>query len=450
MQLTNEKSDDYAVDRLKSSAIATLESADPDVRITSTDYFNNAFVPDLILRWPKTGTERQVFLRTTGNPRYLLEDVNLIRGRDPIVMPLADVAEGEEAIDLQDVSRTSGTLVAGERGFQALASERNDATVIGLAAKAFLQGGSGLVSTGEARSYGRSVAAGFDAALRGETQSTADALNSASAVLDYERSNQVGEFLRAVWVGSGAPLSTFPSAVDVSANLDPAALEILIESVDVVDDGFWERIGRLQTLKTLSQVEIGKESENYQRLVRASLRHLRARSARVARELARGEDPRWFPFDGTLGLAFGGTAVLFSDAKLSEYTVVGDESETTIEGLRNRARAAGVVVEAVTISGANRRVEYSTVDGTSVVDDRRLVEIEETMRAKASVSAVTISVGPSPVLIDFSTSTAHGNTAAKFSVPGLLSKAVPLLIEPGVRRLEMLQRALPLDPDSGA
>ena len=64
----------------------------------TTDYFNNSFAPDLVLTWPREGTERFVYLRTSANIGFcLIQDVALIDDSTLIVMPLSDITSAPAA-----------------------------------------------------------------------------------------------------------------------------------------------------------------------------------------------------------------------------------------------------------------------------------------------------------------------------------------------------------------
>ena len=420
-------------DAIKTTAIAALVEADRDVRIHRTEYFNHTYVPDLVLRWPKEGLERSVFLRTTTNPEYLLEDVSYMDDQNAIIMPLADLrAESEPQVD------KSRALISGVPAFTALARAKSSNPIVDLASRALLQGGSGFVDTKDAINFGRAIATGFDAAQEGESEATSDALLAADELLDPNRSSQIGDFLHAVWVGSGSDGTSFPGQSGLSARLSASALMLLLDSVDIDDPMFWKRVGGNLTLAKLIGLEIPTDHANFQRLVGANAADLRAKVCRIV-DAPQGEKDRarWFASDGDLGLRLERFTFLFSDKKIADLPASVSPDSVSVDNLQDRAGAREVTVSEVVISEGPRRLNYATSDGTSIFQDTRLSEIGSTMGRDALVTSASLSLPGKTMSIDFRTSTIRGETVARYTLPEFSEVGIPMLAQ-----LDRTERAL--------
>ena len=97
MSVDPEDTPGSTITSIKTEVARSLEHADANVRVHTTDYFNNSFAPDLVLSWPREGAERFVYLRTSANIAFLIQDVGLIDDSTSIVMPLSDITSAPAA-----------------------------------------------------------------------------------------------------------------------------------------------------------------------------------------------------------------------------------------------------------------------------------------------------------------------------------------------------------------
>ncbi|HEY0260902.1 MAG TPA: hypothetical protein VGC18_13745 [Lacisediminihabitans sp.] len=434
------------VESIKAEVISTLTDADPDVRIRKTDYFNHTFAPDLLLSWPKERVERQVYLRTTGDANYLLEDLGLMDEKSSIMMPLGETSPAREA-DRAEVLNTGPrrrALIASPQSFGALASDRSQRPVVGLASRALLQGGVGFVGEESAREFSSNIDLGFEAAQRGESEQTGIALSSAETVLDNTRYRQVGEFLSAVWIGSGALSSEFPGGeAGATSVLTASALEVLLDTVDLDDPLFWKRVGKNLTMDKLRYLEVSTDHENFQRLIQSTASLLKVHALRIIDEpIGEPNSARWFASGGELGLRLGATTILLTGGSVESFTKPGAEAAMVIPTLRSRAEQHEITVSDLTIDAGGRRIEYSAADDSSVTNDSQLTAIEAALGSRASVTNASIAAGSSQVRVDFRSSTAFGLRRATFYMSQLVMSSVPLLLALTARSLDSLIAAV--------
>ena len=143
MSVDRDEAPGSAITSIKNGVARSLEHADANVKVHTTDYFNNSFAPDLVLTWPREGTERFVYLRTSANIGFLIQDVALIDDSTSIVMPLSDITSAPAAEasrqELQVASRTKRSLITQPRSFESLGDLRRQQPVASLASRSLLQ-----------------------------------------------------------------------------------------------------------------------------------------------------------------------------------------------------------------------------------------------------------------------------------------------------------------------
>ena len=434
------------IDAVKNSVIASIASADADVTIRKTDYFNHTYAPDLVLGWPGEQVDRPVYLRTTSNPGYLAEDLGYLDEGASIVMPLGDIASVSEDVvrtELGSRSRARRVLVTAPSSIGTLGNQREARPVVGLAARALLQGGSGLMNQNEAADFGEVITAGFAAAQTGEPAATKEALQAADAFLDIRRSGEVADFLHAVWIGSGSAGTSFPGEAGLAAQLNASALNLLLETIEIDAPEFWDRVAKNLTMEKLQELRAGTHHQNFQRLIRAAAPRLKVRSCRVVADNESDiVDSRWFANGAELGLKFGAWTILFSGGRLADFSQPGIESSLTVDALKRRAEQHDVRVSEITIASSNRRLDYATEDDSSITADEALTAIGFSLGAGASVSRATVRTGAADLQVDVPTSTAHGRTASTFYMSSIALSSLPLLLPLGTEQVASLADAV--------
>lgn len=423
------------VESIKNAVISNIRASDAAVEIESTDYFNHTYAPDLVLRWDKGKEERQVYLRTSGNPKYLREDVAVVSERKPILMPLAPLHNPDQVEELERESASSSTLIADPASLYAFSAERRERPVLGLLSRAVLQGGRGIVDEARARTTSDAVGSGFVAAQQAEVESTREAVVAAESLLDPAYAGQLTRLLHAVWLGSGAPATSFPGATGITAELDAVGLKLLLDIAVTDDDEFWRRIGSGITLERICEVEVGVESDNFQRLMGSNLDHLRAKSCRISdvpTQADLGTAPRWFAHAGIVGYTTDRYRALFSVGAISSMDFMEDIEDGTVElaELLDRASDAGInISELMLESISGGRIDYKAPPNSDISRDDLLQDLSSALSNRSAVLSVVIPIagGSRHLTCDLTKRAASGRTVAKFYLSEFLQSAVPIL-----------------------
>jgi hypothetical protein len=424
-----------SVDALQSAVIAKFESADAAVSVRRTGYFNHTYAPDLVLRWSSAKEERHVFIRTSDSARYLAEDIDLARDRDPIFVPLGGVAEGtkndgEAPLLLASKSRQSRALVVESQTIDALSSDGRRGAIGAIAARAVLQGGSGVVLPDQATHFGDTIALGFTGALRGDEAATGDAVRQSAELLDDRRTAQLAELLQAAWIGGGQSGTTFPGLGIASSAVEPEALKLLLDTVDVDDTVFWSRLARGLTLAHFSNVTISDQHPGFQMLMQAAATRLNAKGARAVQLDAQLlTSPRWAVDDGRLSLAIRDARLEFVDRSVEDFTSAGVDASPSVRVFAARAQKAGLKVLRVSLSSNDRRLDFASEDGTSVAGDDRLVALESDIGVGATVLKATVETNGRELGVSLQSGTASGHTRSLYYLSTLVKTLLPLVTD---------------------
>ncbi len=434
------------VTSIKTAVAERLREADPEVRIDRTDYFNHTYAPDLVLAW---GDERRrLYLRTTQRPDYLLEDLSVIAETHPIVMSLGDLpsederrdADEEAAADgagndrrqLGDVSLRTRTLVTDPSSLGALSERRQTAPVVQVFSRALLRGGRGLVDAPRAERAGLDLDVGWTSANSADSAGTSRAIETAESLLDPEQANQVTRLLQAAWIGSGAPVSTFPAAAGAFSLLDAENLRFLLDLDSVEDEEFWAGVGRDFRLEHLADLgTVAPTNANFQRLVSGALSRLRAHGCRVVDLDVAVEDDsttRWFVQQGHLGLDHGRFRTYFALGRVADLPVpAADNQPVPLRTVLSRAAEADVeLAEVAMLTNEGRQLDYRADGPTDIKNDAFFNRMSMAAGKGSTVRSVIALSGSKRMVCDLVGSTARGRTRAEFFVQELLRIAVPL------------------------
>ena len=420
------------ISKIKAAVVGELKNADSQVHVEVTDHFNHSFVPDLVLSWPGVSESRHVFLRTSFDVPDLLRDVDVLSQQQPILMPLARVTDTSDSIQgpLRMATRARRILVTDPYGLEALQSEIELQPVVSLFSHAVLQGGRGLVSSERARQASNQVGAGFAGAQTADLETTIVAVETADELLDSHRASQVNRLLHAIWVGSGAPGTTFPGAAGVTAILDAQSLRFILELPEVNDSGFWARLGRGLTTERLCELGDFPAAENLQRLLDGNAHRLYAKACRVFQVSSSTEMPLWSIMRGNLTLHTLDSRVHFAPRAVAELPENNEEVVgLSVAGLRDRAAKANVKVGEIKLSNGESVLSYGSETRPDISQDKVLASLQAVI-ADGSVTSVVARITENKhVRCTFSTGTGAGNSSSRFYVAELATVAVPLLID---------------------
>jgi len=438
-------SDDAALNiaNIKEAVVGHLRDTDSRVQIEVTDHFNHSYVPDLILSWPEVSKPRSVFLRTSFDMSDLLRDVDTLADHQPILMPLARVNDDsvEAQTPLAKASRAHRTLITDPYGLEALETETEMQSVVSLFSHAVLQGGRGLVSSQRAQKAGSEVAAGFVGAQRADRESTTIAVETAEELLDSHSASQVNRLLHAVWVGSGAPGSSFPGAGGITAVIDAEALRFILELPNVEDEGFWSRVGRGLTTERLCELGDFPAAENLQRLLRGNAYRLLAKACRVFVESVDTEVPKWSVVAGNLALHTRKSRIHFAPRAVADLPDAGAQvGSLTVGDLRGRAARADLQLGQINLTDGDSVLSYGSETRPDISQDEALTSLQEVIAHGAFTSVVArIGGDRKPIRCTFESGTVAGNSSSRFYVSELALVALPLLADVSPYDLEVIR-----------
>lgn len=119
---------------IKQAVANEVRALDPTATPRFTEYFNNSIAPDIVLKWPSEAKERYLFVRSTGSPEWLLNDIRFLAAHRPLVFTLEDLETAPEAEDLQsarmsldNAAHAAGTWITDPSGTEVMSGARTRA-----------------------------------------------------------------------------------------------------------------------------------------------------------------------------------------------------------------------------------------------------------------------------------------------------------------------------------
>ncbi|MFI2509975.1 hypothetical protein [Streptomyces sp. NPDC018972] len=426
-----------SVRRTKELVIRELQDVDPRVEIKNTEYFNHTFSPDLVLSWPDASkhskhSKRYVFLRLPDSPQYFAEDVELVSELHPIVYGLdggMDLSASLNAVS--SFSRENNVLVTDVHGVDRLARNRKTRNVANLVSSALIRGGRGVMDSAGAEEISATVGHGFEAAREADAAVTADAVQALEEYLAPAQSQQMTQFLQAVWISSQGQIAGFPGPTELSGEISDESLEYLLHFDPINDPNFWRALGTTVTVEQLSRLVVSGSPENLQNLVRENLDRLWSRQMKVITgELMVPDDSHsasWTVHRESLCLQGGDYLAYFAQnaANLRHIKSVKGYG-LTMDEIRQRSRE--IHLRELTMKTG---VESFTVEAEG---SRRVLETESLSALPPSylkktrvVRATATTAAGQEIHCDFLERDATAVTSARVSLEDWLRSALPLL-----------------------
>jgi hypothetical protein len=441
--LTADEDPARRIAEIKTAVIDNLRATDERVRIEATDHFNHSWVPDLVLTWPGSREERQLFLRTSFRASDLMQDLTYLVDERPIIMPLARIEQDDPVADqaLQRLSQAQRTLITDPYGLEELDDQTESTPVVSLLSHAILQGGRGLITSRRAREVGEDVGAGFAAARAADYERTSIAVQASEEILDSHRAAQLTSLLHAVWVGSGAPPTRFPGATGTTTTMDAESLEFVLELPDLDDPEFWARLGYGLTTERLCQLGNFPANANLQHLLSRNAHRLQSKACKVITVGSGIASSQWEIIAGTLSLRTSAHRIHFAPKHLRDLPENSLPVETvSVDRLRARAARVGVNIGEVKLSSGDATISYGSEERPDVTQDETLTAIEQAVRDATVVYAV-VRVGESSktTRCNLREATASGNSNSMYFLADLAQYAVPLLTELSFEEIEELR-----------
>lgn len=423
-----------AVARVKEVVISEIERLDREARISSTEYFNHTFAPDLVLSWPDAPSMfRYVFLRFNDDLAYLADGLRALETPDPFIFGLTSTPrEHLDRETLRQVAVETQALVTDPAAVETLIESRDATPVLSLMASGITRGGRGLLDQSAAEHAATIVAKGFEGARELAADPTGQATRLLDDLLDERQAGQLSRFLQAIWVGSGGRIDLFPGQASLSGDLADEALTFLLTFDEIDDLEFWHRLGHAVTVEQLGRVTPNESSLNLQHLVRANLDRLWARACVVVPEQARlgqGNEPfTWVVERNLLGLR-GEDFTAYVSERTDDIRALA--KATPLPGIDVdvlRTRAQGIVLNSLRLSDGREAVVLDSESNDDVAQSDRFSKIASAFSPNAKVQQAHATVIAGQELnIDFRILLASGNTASKPLLKDLVGTSLPLL-----------------------
>jgi hypothetical protein len=396
-----------SVDGIKDAVIAELYELDPRARVKKTDYFNHTFAPDLVVSWKSSidvASERYVYLRSTTDASYLIEDLQFVKANRPIIFDLSSIAEkvrtaSPAATELVNASLEGNTLVTDASGLGSLIDGKRS-TFLELSSTSLTQGGRGLFDQQNGASTTAALQGGFDGARNLDSNRTNAAVSVINRYLQTDFAYRLQDLLQAVWVGSGGKLEEFPGQKKVTGPISDDALQFLMAYDEIEDLDFWRRLGGRVTLNQISRLDLPDGSPNLEHFVHANLDSLWGRSVCIVDSYSRrGNADRasvaeWFTDYRLLGFRTTRFSAFFAD-KAQDLDTLRTRA-TTRHGQRGLPvelladRASQLQVDRVELESRGRSLTYSSSDGSNLAADFELSAVSQSIGGDATVKRADV------------------------------------------------------------
>lgn len=436
---------------VKTAVADSVRLSDSTVDITFTDYFNHSAVPDLVLEWPRTNTQRLLYLRGTTRLGLITDGLPFLTGTDPLIVTLGTLftneepAQSRECVEEAIVDRNA--WVTDVDALDTLNEDhRSRPAATTLLSHALIEGGRGLTSAGRMSALMANNIRGFNGAAATDETATRESLQDLNSALSSQQAARMSRVLRAVWEGNGGSPSLFPLS-ESHGPLTDDDLHFLLSNLQVDDDAFWANLGRSIRAEQIARLHVHDYNENLQHLLTANLQHIRIKGLRVVKEPAYlgepPENPRWIA-DGRLSLRGDGWRAYIA-ARKSEELPAPDESGRPIplKVLQARAEASQAQVTQVELGDAERALIYESRDGTEVLDDQPLIERAAGVFSDAIKAATILPPGGGSARVDFESASVIGQTNSSFTAESLIKTSLLLLLELTEEERFALQDFLP-------
>ncbi|MPY59169.1 hypothetical protein [Streptomyces spongiae] len=437
-----------AVDRVKDVVQRRLQGAYPRARIVRTDYFNHSYVPDLVMEWGSgnQAEARPVYLRASVNPDILAAGVSLMSPKSlPLIIPLEDFPAGEELGRLVHVAETEA-LVLAPSGLGELPSQAPWRSTATLASDALVEGGHGVMDGSAVRRFLADVDEGVSGARAGNRISTRKAVDSVEHSIVPAVGQRMTTFLAALWQGGGRSLLEFPGGVPRRTSLDAVSLGLLLNSEEIPEESFWQRVSPLTDLRTLLASGVSA-SANLQHFMRSTVHRWTGHVCMVVSDEHAGVSDRathpwqWSVRDGRLGLHVPGQVAYVGDSR-RDLQMPEEYPVPLLDEVRARASRFRTPVTGFRMITANRTIGYDGT-GEDVTHDPQLQGISDALGREEGVVEATALCGDGVKLRCSFIHRTVSPPGARTKVPyaELVGTALSLLTElgdEGAHKLEIL------------
>ncbi|MGW5610438.1 hypothetical protein ACWEWI_30965 [Streptomyces sp. NPDC003753] len=425
-----------SVRRTKELVIRELQDVDPRIEIKNTEYFNHTFSPDLVLSWPGSSKriKRYVFLRLPDSPEYFAEDVELVSELHPIVYGLGGGVDLTDSLNaVSSYSRENNVLVTDVHGVDRLARNRKTRNVANLVSSALIRGGRGVMDSAGAEDISSTVSHGFEGAREANVTVTADAVQALEEYLAPAQSQQMTQFLQAVWISSQGRIEGFPGPKELSGEISDESLEYLLHFDPINDPDFWRSLGTSITVEQLSRLKVSDAPKNLQYLVHENLDRLWSRQMKVVTgELmltGDGGPTSWIIHRQSLCLRGDDYIAFFAqNANNLRHIKPSKAYGLTMDEIRQRSRH--IHLRELTMRTGAESFTVEAEGNRSVLATESLSALPASYLQKTRVVRATATTpGGQEIHCDFLERDASAVTSARITLEDWLRSALPLLWE---------------------
>lgn len=380
-QAMDEPDDRAMVSRIKDTVARHIRRLDPHATVTTTEFFNHTHVPDMVLQWPdQPRTPRRfIYLRTTSNQSELEDDLQrLPTQHSPVLLTLGQLPGDHRPSSPRLQPGSDPKLLLDTPALGTLQPQAESPGLLHLVSRSVLEGGRGTLDGPATEQFLTTVTQGAEAARAGEQEPTRDAVNALAAHMTADVSDRMATFLAALWQGGGATLASFPGPQRVLGQLDETALTYLLESEDIPDTQFWNRVVRMINFPTLLRTAVA-DSGNLQHLMRQAVQLWTSRVCMILPGAAApGTGPwRWTIEAGQLILQTPRFRVLAAQSR-RQLPSAEEYDLPLLEEVRARAARFTIPLTSLSMVVTNRHVGYGG-PGDDIAHDIQLDGISDAL-----------------------------------------------------------------------
>lgn len=416
----------------KTVAIKIMEEIDPSISIRSTEYFNHAFAPDLIVTWPDESSrfEKKVFLRPFSSDSYLSEDVEIVGTADSFVFSLDNLPIQKKTLD--DTTRLRESMVLDPSAMESLIAQKRSNSISNMLSAITLRSGIGAISSEEVESTSSAVDNGFISARSLNSTGVLSAQDSIHGYLKEDAASEIDGYLLALWLASDGRMADFPAKhPHGSSKISDQALLNLLDLQPISDREFWLGIAKATGLQQLLGISANFTSPNLQYLIASSIDSLHCKAMGVSPELLpflKSDAPKWKIEQGVLKLEYGELSAYFSESEEKILPFIKSEFQNfTLESVAKRI--GDHAVNQIVLRGTGEELSIRALNGESAVLTDTFKRLLDANSGKFVDSAQIALNNGINVEVNYRKMTLGTKTRSTVSLLQLLSECLDLLIE---------------------
>lgn len=246
--------DEY-VSRVKTAVAAELSAMDPSGVIDDTRYFNHSAIPDLVLRWPREKSSREIFLRHSYQSVVDSDDVEFLARNEPVFFSL-DTRERDDQTAEQQLDETAGTsrtLLTDPSAVDVIRDNAaEESPLVDLVRANFIRGGKGLIDGPRATSLVSSAQPETEVSQR--EQLIAQSFSEAAAARITRTAQLIGLALDPEFAIPGDGEIGFIGGKLSIAELRHLVPWLLRQEAAVSNQRFWRHLGDYVTFAELEGI----------------------------------------------------------------------------------------------------------------------------------------------------------------------------------------------------